>query len=62
MKWQNGWSVAANFDGELSRMTANYAGKCSIEYACLLVAPMADLRETYRAELGSDRNEIVAVD
>ena len=33
MGWFNGWSVAANFDGEFSRTTAGYAGKGSVKYA-----------------------------
>jgi uncharacterized protein with beta-barrel porin domain len=33
MKWHNGWSLAANFDGEFSRTTAGYAGKGSVRYA-----------------------------
>jgi uncharacterized protein with beta-barrel porin domain len=33
MKWQNGWTLAASFDGEFSRNTAGYAGKGSIRYA-----------------------------
>lgn len=33
MGWQNGWRVAANFDGEFSRTTAGYAGKGSVRYA-----------------------------
>lgn len=33
MKWHNGWSVAASFDGEFSRNTAGYAGKGSVRYA-----------------------------
>jgi uncharacterized protein with beta-barrel porin domain len=32
MKWRNGWSLAANFDGEFSRTTAGYAGKGTVEY------------------------------
>jgi hypothetical protein len=33
MGWHNGWTVAANFDGEFSRTTAGYAGKGSVKYA-----------------------------
>jgi len=33
MGWHNGWTVAANFDGEFSRTTAGYAGKGSARYA-----------------------------
>lgn len=33
MKWHNGWSVAASFDGEFSKNTAGYAGKGSVRYA-----------------------------
>jgi uncharacterized protein with beta-barrel porin domain len=32
MGWHNGWSVAANADGEFSRTTAAYAGKGSVRY------------------------------
>jgi uncharacterized protein with beta-barrel porin domain len=32
MAWHNGWTLAANFDGEFSRTTAGYAGKCSVRY------------------------------
>jgi hypothetical protein len=27
MKWLNGWSAAATFEGEFSNVTASYAGK-----------------------------------
>ena len=33
MGWHNGWTVAANFDGEFSRTTAGYAGKGNVKYA-----------------------------
>jgi uncharacterized protein with beta-barrel porin domain len=33
MKWHNGWTVAANLDGEFSRTTASYSGKGSVKYA-----------------------------
>jgi autotransporter-associated beta strand protein len=33
MNWHNGWTVAANFDGEFSRTTAGYAGKGNVKYA-----------------------------
>jgi uncharacterized protein with beta-barrel porin domain len=33
MKWHNGWSLAANVDGEFSRATATYAGTGSVRYA-----------------------------
>jgi hypothetical protein len=33
MKWHNGWTLAASFDGEFSRTTAGYAGKGSVRYA-----------------------------
>jgi len=33
MGWHNGWTLAANFDGEFSRTTAGYAGKGSARYA-----------------------------
>jgi outer membrane autotransporter protein len=33
MKWRNGWSAAATFDGEFSAVTASYAGKAMVRYA-----------------------------
>jgi uncharacterized protein with beta-barrel porin domain len=33
MGWHNGWTVAANFDGEFSRTTTGYTGKGSVKYA-----------------------------
>ena len=33
MKWQNGWSVAATFEGEFSSVTRSYAGKGVARYA-----------------------------
>lgn len=33
MKWLNGWSAAATFDGEFSGVTRSYAGKGVIRYA-----------------------------
>jgi hypothetical protein len=27
MKWMNGWSAAAAFEGEFSNVTGSYAGK-----------------------------------
>jgi hypothetical protein len=27
MKWKNGWSAAATFEGEFSDVTSSYAGK-----------------------------------
>ena len=33
MKWMNGWSAAATFEGEFSNVTRSYAGKGSIRYA-----------------------------
>jgi uncharacterized protein with beta-barrel porin domain len=33
MSWRNGWTLAANFDGEFSRTTAGYAGKGSVKCA-----------------------------
>jgi autotransporter-associated beta strand protein len=32
MKWRNGWSVAAAFDGEFSAVTSSYAGKGVVRY------------------------------
>jgi uncharacterized protein with beta-barrel porin domain len=33
MKWINGWSAAATFEGEFSQVTASYAGKGVVRYA-----------------------------
>jgi uncharacterized protein with beta-barrel porin domain len=33
MGWHNGWTIAANVDGEFSRTTTGYAGKGSVKYA-----------------------------
>jgi uncharacterized protein with beta-barrel porin domain len=33
MKWRNGWSVAATFEGEFSNVTSSYAGKGVVRYA-----------------------------
>jgi hypothetical protein len=33
MKWINGWSAAATFDGEFSGITRSYAGKGVVRYA-----------------------------
>ena len=32
MKWLNGWSAAATFEGEFSSVTRSYAGKGSVRY------------------------------
>ena len=32
IKWRNGWSVAATFEGEFSDITASYAGKGVVRY------------------------------
>jgi outer membrane autotransporter protein len=32
MKWKSGWSAAAAFDGEFSRVAASYAGKGVVRY------------------------------
>jgi autotransporter-associated beta strand protein len=32
IKWRNGWSVAATFEGEFSDVTASYAGKGVVRY------------------------------
>jgi uncharacterized protein with beta-barrel porin domain len=32
MKWTNGWSVAATFEGEFSDVTRSYAGKGVVRY------------------------------
>ncbi len=33
MKWKNGWSAAATFEGEFSNVTSGYAGKGVVRYA-----------------------------
>jgi uncharacterized protein with beta-barrel porin domain len=33
MKWLNGWSAAATFEGEFSQVTRSYAGKGIVRYA-----------------------------
>ena len=33
MKWLNGWSAAATFEGEFSNVTRSYAGKGALRYA-----------------------------
>ena len=33
IKWMNGWSAAATFEGEFSKVTRSYAGKGSVRYA-----------------------------
>jgi autotransporter-associated beta strand protein len=33
MKWRNGWSASATFEGEFSKVTASYAGKGVVRYA-----------------------------
>jgi uncharacterized protein with beta-barrel porin domain len=33
LKWTNGWSTAATFEGELSDVTRSYAGKGVLRYA-----------------------------
>ncbi len=33
MKWLNGWSAAATFEGEFSDVTRSYAGKGVMRYA-----------------------------
>jgi uncharacterized protein with beta-barrel porin domain len=33
LKWTNGWSVAATFEGEFSEVTPSYAGKGVVRYA-----------------------------
>jgi uncharacterized protein with beta-barrel porin domain len=32
MKWLNGWSAAATFEGEFSNVTRSYAGKGVVRY------------------------------
>jgi uncharacterized protein with beta-barrel porin domain len=31
-KWRNGWSAAATFEGEFSKVTSSYAGKGVVRY------------------------------
>jgi uncharacterized protein with beta-barrel porin domain len=33
MKWPNGWSAAATFEGEFSQVTTSYAGKGVVRYS-----------------------------
>jgi hypothetical protein len=33
VKWINGWSAAATFEGEFSDVTRSYAGKGAVRYA-----------------------------
>ena len=33
VKWINGWSAAATFEGEFSEVTRSYAGKGVVRYA-----------------------------
>lgn len=33
IKWRNGWSTGATFEGEFSSVTASYAGKGVVRYA-----------------------------
>ena len=33
MKWMNGWSAAATFEGEFSDVTTSYAGKGVVRYS-----------------------------
>jgi outer membrane autotransporter protein len=33
LKWTNGWSAAATFEGEFSSVTSSYAGKGVVRYA-----------------------------
>ncbi len=33
LKWQNGWSAAATFEGEFSNVTTSYAGKGAVRYS-----------------------------
>ncbi len=32
MKWRNGWSASATFEGEFSNVTSSYAGKGVARY------------------------------
>jgi hypothetical protein len=33
LKWRNGWSAAATFEGEFSEVTRSYGGKGVVRYA-----------------------------
>ena len=33
LKWRNGWSAAASFEGEFSELTGSYASKGVVRYA-----------------------------
>jgi hypothetical protein len=33
MKWLNGWSATATFEGEFSSVTTSYAGKGAVRYS-----------------------------
>ena len=33
VKWLNGWSMAATFEGEFSKVTSSYGGKGVLRYA-----------------------------
>jgi uncharacterized protein with beta-barrel porin domain len=33
VKWRNGWSAAATFEGEFSDVTRSYAGKAVVRYS-----------------------------
>ena len=33
MKWLNGWSAAATFEGQFSNVTNSYAGKGVVRYS-----------------------------
>jgi uncharacterized protein with beta-barrel porin domain len=33
MKWRNGWSALASFEGEFSQVSSSYAGKGVVRYA-----------------------------
>jgi hypothetical protein len=32
MKWKNGWSAAATFEGKFSNVTSSYAGRGVVRY------------------------------
>jgi hypothetical protein len=49
MKWINGWSAAATFEGEFSDVTRSYAGKGAVRY--ILVNPSGAEPESHRYRL-----------
>ena len=46
MKWVNGWSAAATFEGEFSHVTRSYAGKGVARYTWGRLPAMPDHHDT----------------